>query len=214
MSTPFQDLSSWTRDLLKLTVELTNRFANQIASWLVLGNAGALAIGFSAVLHGTSCNQGLVARAIWWFAAGLMSAFLGAAVTYAAGIVGVRALAVLTTGAGQMASSDFFIRELEEQKIDVPDDAPLRQQLDAGAGLLLGVQRQLPFIYICAGLSTVFYLASAVSFSTGILGPVLSTDAVFRSCLATHPSDTTQQNIASALTAKSVHPLATHHPMP
>src|SRR4051812_32595426 len=80
--TPAERTSEWLRGQLKLISEQMFSLGIKITSWLLLGNATALVLLLKAVLEGTPCDRTVLTQAAWFFVAGLICAFLGAAATY------------------------------------------------------------------------------------------------------------------------------------
>ena len=49
-------LTIWTRDMVKTVMEKSIALGQQITTWLVVGNAGAMVLSFNAVIQGSPCR--------------------------------------------------------------------------------------------------------------------------------------------------------------
>lgn len=181
MSDPLQETLRWVRDLMRFVAEQLAAFGTRLATWLIVGNAGALVLAFNAMLSGQVCDNDLLKRVTGLFALGLLSAFGAAAISYFIGMFAAHAMNKSVNGLALLSANEFYIEQLEGQGIEVPEGAPLRQGIAAATKDTEVAKKCLPWIWGGMGLVFLIFAVSAVSFASGVLVPVFS-DGGFGGC--------------------------------
>lgn len=163
----------------------------RLASWLLLGNAGALAIVFKATLDRNFCNQSDIHIIIWCFSIGLFSAFAGSTVSYFTSFIGLMKISRTVALVEKIAVSEYYIEKLEADGIEISDDSQLNLDIDEAGRELQVIERKQHRIWFGFWASVCFYLLSAGAFTTGILLPVTKLSASLQSCALTKATMTT-----------------------
>lgn len=178
--TPEQDQVAWAREMFKFSLGLGAQAGARISTWLVIGNAGALAIAFGAQLNGTSCEPQLVYRAAMFFALGLGSAFLASVVGWVGSQVGVQTMRKALDASTMLANAAHHIKELEARGIPTKEGDPLQKMYDEAGETMLGVTYRVTIGLAIA--SAVLVLLSAAAFAVGVATPLTSPAGAFSSC--------------------------------
>lgn len=179
MKHPEESYVDWLRDVQKGVTDRTAGLGLQINTWLVVGNAGALALAFNAVVQGSTCSLSTMQGAAGNFATGLALAFSAAIVSYAGS---VHAALFITTLAG-LATKLYVAKfhELDLAKTGA-DTSAFEADYEAAGAQITEIKRWP--IFIAPAISITLSVASAVAFGMGMLQPVSQSPAAFATCAA------------------------------
>jgi hypothetical protein len=174
---PEEHLTLWTRDLQRLFVDKTVGQGQQIATWLVVGNAAALVFAFNAAIQGSACDATLIRDAARWFTAGLSLAFAGSTLGYLSALRSLAFFGRVNIHAESMYVSQFHIRELEALK--APTDIHQASYDEAGEKFASMKPRALWPMTI---VGMVLFAGSVVCFAAGATLPVRGGPELLASC--------------------------------
>ncbi|WP_337189140.1 hypothetical protein [Phenylobacterium sp.] len=182
MSDPAEGMIAWVRELHRMAATSAIDAGSRLATWLVIGNAGALALAYNGVLQGTACDLRVMSSAVTWFGAGLALAFLGVV----AGVVSTLVtIAFLSRSIGSIDTyrlNEHAIEELETEGIEVPDENPLKAgQKDAAEGFQRLLAEEARIRWVGPTISIALFAASGAAFIGGVVAPV-GKPQVFESC--------------------------------
>ncbi len=184
---PTEKLLDWNQELLRQTLGQTAQLGRTISTWLVAGNAAALALTLGAVLQGTHCDQSLLRAAIFDFACGVIIAFTAGVLGYGAALWTISRMSSFTDLVREIYyRDDRLVRAIEANKSE-EDRLPILNELN---GLLQKVPERAKAVrhpLWIAGISIALYLASAAFFAFGVLTPVTSSAISLSSCTASKP---------------------------
>lgn len=173
------------RDLLERARAQADQYADRvsklgttISTWLIVGNAAALAFTAKSLVDGGSCNE-LLADTGLAFAAGLILNFAGLFVGHLVGLKLFLELANMTDQTQGIWSAEAYIYGLERDGVPVPEDAALKLSID-GYGDAMGIiyHRVNKWAYWGAGVAVALTIAGTISFSVGLIRPFLDQAAL------------------------------------
>lgn len=173
------------RDLLERARAQADQYADRvsklgttISTWLIVGNAAALAFAAKSLAEGGSCNE-LLAETGLAFAAGLILNFAGLFVGHMVGLKLSLELANMTDQTQGIWIAEAYIYGLEREGVPVPENAQLRLSID-GYGDAMGViyRRVNKWTYWGAGVAVALTIAGTISFSVGLIRPFLDQTAL------------------------------------
>lgn len=176
---PEQSFVGWTRDLQKLVMEKTMGLGQQLANWLVIGNAGALVLAFNGMVQGSTCDLGTMQTAMTYFAGGLGAAFTAGVVGYFSSINSLLFLTNLNTHAETMWSSQFHIRELAEKG---QESAELDATYDRAGQAITTAKNRL--LWVGPIVSMLLYIGSIAAFTLGATAPIRQSAESLAACSA------------------------------
>ncbi len=155
-----------------------SKLGTTISTWLIVGNAAALAFTAKSLVDGGGCTE-LLAESGLAFAAGLILNFAGLFVGHAVALKLSLELANMTDQAQGIWIAEAYIYGLEREDIPVPEDAPLKLSID-GYGDAMGVifSRMKRWTAWGVGIAMALTLAGTVSFSVGLIRPFLDRAAL------------------------------------
>lgn len=185
------EMVGWTEKLLDRGRQqhdaLTERLFKQgsvLSTWLVVGNAGALAFSAKALIDGGPCVVDALRLSALAFAVGLLLTVSGMMI----GFISTSAMALkLSELMDQIQGawiSEVHIAALERNKVDVAADAPLRLSqaaYEAKAKQIHDSSRRVAKLGI--SISSAITLLGCVAFGVGLLHPFV-TGKPFGACQA------------------------------
>ncbi len=172
---------------------------NALSNWLIVGNAGALVLALNAHATRAICDPAVLRFSALCFAAGLVLTFFGLVIGYFGSLWMSMKLASLGNHIQGAWIAQTFVDKLEEDGIDVPDDAPLNQTIGQHQAALEAGQRRLKRGFVVAGIASAFVACGALLFSVGVLRP-LAAGNPFAGCANASASATSDGNAAEGLT--------------
>lgn len=176
-----QDQLTWARDVFKLTLGICAEAGARISTWLVIGNAGALAIALGALLNGTTCEGDLVYVAALRFSAGLALAFAAAIIGWIGGHLMLGKIRILLELLSGMAAAKLAMADLEARGIQTKEGDPLHRMYDTAQQQAL--KQGFAAAQALAVAAGVLLLLSAGAFGAGIAVPLLAPNGAFTSCI-------------------------------
>jgi hypothetical protein len=183
MDHPISAQAAWVREMQRFTVEIQSRWGARLATWLVIGNAGALGLIFNAIVTGTTCDGSQLRIIVWLFAVGLIMAFLGSALNY---FVGLYAGTLISRSVRNVNAMEVHVYDIEKlERItgeSVPDDDASKVALSEALNAEAELAKKLPGVWFGVGASLVVLMISASAFAFGLLSPVLSGTELISSC--------------------------------
>lgn len=145
-----------------------------MATWLVVGNAGALVIVFNLLSDGRGPDQSYLKTVATCFVFGLILAFSGASLGY---IGGLFALKITTESVGSLDAfliNQHFIDQLESEGINVSEESELRKAVTREGEALTAAKAKVSNLFLVMYITLGLYGASAIAFVGGVLLPVWS----------------------------------------
>ena len=173
MSTAVDQTVDWIVGLQKLIGDQLFMMGNRLASWLLLGNAGALVILFNQKLGSDFIPIDDGRHMAIAFCIGLFCAFFGIAITLVFLAMGY---SLVTKAVGLLHGllvNQHYIDKLESEGIDVPPDAPLRLKVDQATESYESLEAKPKRLWLGVILSGAFYTVSAIAFAYGVTIPLL-----------------------------------------
>lgn len=174
MTSPLERLTDWLADQVRFSLEQSSAVGTKLASWLVLGNAGALVITFNAIVTAENVDKYILTNSAFLFTSGLILSFIGISISYLSSLLTVRFLSRAWESSITVLNSEHLIEKLEAQGIEVPQDNPLHEPLTAAQENLSAAQSKLVPIWWLVGAALLFQAAAATSFSAGVLAPAFA----------------------------------------
>ncbi len=170
--TPDEATLAWTRNRADNSAAFLATSGNKIATWLLIGNAGALVLVLKASVEGALCES-ILLPAARLFSVGLFLAFSGWATSYVSTIfsvsLGYATVAALSTVVG----NSFNIERLEAEFGDAYRPGLLEAEIERQGGVLTDLQRKIRWLWLPTVMSMCLFTASAVSFGLGTMKPIL-----------------------------------------
>jgi hypothetical protein len=179
---PIERQAAWMRETLTFAGELLNNWGLRLASWLVIGNAGAMVLALNAVVNGTRCDTQRLAELVAWFAAGLILAFAASAVSY---LIALRSNFLLGRSVAMITALEtntFFIEKLKSEGVPEQYHAELNAGIDRVTHEHPLIERKHVANMLYGILALIIYALSAVAFAGGLLTPVFDGGALIESC--------------------------------
>jgi hypothetical protein len=173
MSTAVDQTVDWIVGLQKLIGDQLFSVGNRLASWLLLGNAGALVILFNQKLGSDFIPVDDGRRMAFAFCLGLFSAFAGIAVTLVFLALGY---SLVTKAVGLLHGllvNQHYIDKLESEGIEVAPDNSLRTKVDAATISYEQLESKPRRLWLGVVLSVTLYALSAAAFAYGVTIPLL-----------------------------------------
>lgn len=178
-------LTVWTRDMLKVVMEKSIALGQQLTTWLVVGNAGALVLSFNAVIQGSPCAQ-LIQSSAMSFAAGLGLAFLSAVASYAGYLASMTYMGKVNTAAEKIYVTDAHAREAAaESDGSVEDLKGVAEAWSAASEAGYELSRLKPrLLWLAPTIAVTLLFGSLIAFGHGIFQPLGGPLGEFASCSA------------------------------
>lgn len=171
--------------MVKTVMEKSIALGQQITTWLVVGNAGAMVLSFNAVIQGSPCAQ-LIQGSATSFAAGLGLAFGSAVTSYVSYTLTLAYLGKVNNAAEKVYVTDAHARETAancDGSVEDLRDSAEAWKAASEAGFEMG--RIKPrFVWVAPVVSGILLLSSLAAFAQGILGPLSQPPGEFASCSA------------------------------
>lgn len=181
-----EPLGDWSQKALETVTNNTVAQGQRLTTWLMVGNAGALAFSFNAMVQGTGCAPGVLQRATLAFAIGLAAAFAGSVISYAGGIRSVVDVTKVHAAVMSAVHWDGEVRAALAAGAHLTEEHPLIQNL-ANAQRKVEARTVSKVVWASAGIAMALMLVAASSFAWGATEPLRLDDAGFRACAAGKP---------------------------
>lgn len=173
---------AWLQSLHRFGLETLSTTSLRIATWLILGNAGALVIAFNAIVGGSSCEPHALAPIIWSFSAGLFVAFFAVAASYVFGLIAMNMVGNALTGLITIEMHEFSLYELRTEHPTLPENNAVSQAIDEQLRKLSTFSKETRWFSYASAAIIVLTLASAFFFARGVMLPILSGGTLLESC--------------------------------
>lgn len=164
---------AWNRSRVDRSMQYLYEGGNRLSVWLVVGNAGALALVAQQLFSHPEWSSTL-RPAMTWFFAGLVLAFLGLSTGYFASL---RAVLLTEQAVGHLAlivQNEAYIDAIDREDPDhpVPDDAELYVKMKEAATAAEALRSPLAQLWWFAAVAMIFLGLSALSFGLGATVPL------------------------------------------
>lgn len=175
--------------MLRVVMEKSIALGQQITTWLVVGNAGAMVLSFNAVIQGSPCFA-LIQGSATSFAVGLGLAFGSAVASYVGYTVSLIYLGKVNNAAEKVYVTDAHAREIAAECDGSVED--LRASADAwkaasDAGAEMGTLKAR-YLWVAPSVAGILLFGSLVAFAHGIMEPLSRPPGEFARCSARESS--------------------------
>jgi uncharacterized membrane protein len=172
MSTAIEQSVVWMTELHSNLGKELMSLSNRLASWLLLGNVGALVLMFNAKLGEGFIERSTANHMIYLFCAGLGAAFLGILVTFVTTAFGYIHITNAVALVHQMRVNEQYIKELESEGIKTEADSYFYKQIDDATQKYKRIPPKAKMLWIGVGLAFLLHACSAIAFGYAIFTPI------------------------------------------
>ena len=168
MSNPIDDTLSWVREIQSVVSQQIFTLGMRIATWLVLGNTGALVLLFNSQINQQSGNEADFYTMALYFLIGLFTAFVGTVIQFFGSFYGTLILTRSAVLMNDVVVSQYYLDKLEEEGVEVPEDSSFNTTIDNASGEHNKIASKQIWLWISFCFTVAFYLLSAIFFGLGI----------------------------------------------
>lgn len=173
-----RDLLERARGQADLYADRVSKLGTTISTWLIIGNATALAFTAKSLVEGGGCTE-LLGETGLAFAAGLILNFAGLFVGHMVGLKLSLELANMTDQTQGIWIAEAYIYGLEREEVPVPEDAPLKLSIDSYGDVMGTIYGRVKrWTYWGASVAIALTIAGTISFSVGLIRPFLDQAAL------------------------------------
>ena len=169
MSTAIEQSVVWMTELHSTLGNQLMSLSNRLASWLLLGNVGALVLMFNSKLGQGFLDQAVAKDMVALFCGGLAFAFCGIVITFIMTSLGYLYVTEAVSLVHDLRVNEQYIKELESDNIEVKTDSYFHQRIDSATEKYKVIPKKAKRLWIGVGVAFILHACSATAFAAAMI---------------------------------------------